>query len=1577
MKGKRGYIQLLLINILINILILILIVSYVSAQTYTTPAQCNGAGNIWCGPSSGGTCAITQQPNEPTNYGTINCVIEINQNVSTTKGYSYVLDTLTINNGVKLRFVSKATGSPCADVLNYLGGIKGERGLANDDGGAGGYGGNGGNLCAIGSSGNKGGNGNSCDATGGSGGAAGIHAGAYAKIFAKKIIFLSSSSEISAEGDSAMNGKDASGGNTCGAGGGGGGGGAGGGVLIIKTPTIEGTGIINVAGGHGGKGGMLTDEVGTLCGSHDEGTDAGGAGGGGGGGAGGVLFLSTSFLGEIKYLPGVGKQGGCTPTTWYGKDGGDNCNGQSCPPRVGGAFAPGGDGQGSTTGYTGQSEENCNDGLDNDGDLLFDMNDADCYDRTNPNSQASLFKWDTSIRKDYSTDPNGVTINTASYPWYNPSAPNGTDLSCGDDVVFSCNSEYSSCGSIPNALCPSYSAFGCSLVSGGNAYCSGPTQNSCYFFRDGFDGSCQPEAPYGCYNQLLSLTGCGQSLSDPCFDCMGEYSCAEFGEEQSCNGAECTWIPESTTDCEGTFSDVCNSLSQSNCEINPLCNYEPITNDVQSDIGYILKDGKYACFDSSSTTEPFKWWGATLPPTEPFKIYLSGNSHYISNGFNWSYCDTQPNKRFPEFAVGKYKTVPTGTAPGTMTCTSMMANLPGPGGENLKPVNCDASNVVQCRELVLNSNGQYNAFCGKDSDGLLTFSFGNFLNDCGRQSPLFGGYYCQIYAGSSWVPDLETYFGDGKLWCPILLGSEQKCQGFNPNSGSGNTGNNNYIDPTKCPGRNILGCLTQGEVVKPCEPSPPTGLGGELCDLYDLNSNTLGEYCYNGEFVRSNDPFATGKACCVGTTGPAECKTFDDSMCEDVGGTKYPDYFAPGEAECIGAQLSDTCCVGEWMGDLGGAVFAQDANAFICHDLGDKDLFVECCSENGCINYNGDTSMTGIYSSVLSGASLRTFLFFDNIDSKTNIQRRMYKSGFGPNNNIGFKKDDMKTNDWKNYNILEFDIAFIDKDNDYELSVYSGNQKSTYNINDYITSKAGSGILQHVVIDLRQNDIDWSDVSSINFSASPPTQNVIILNNFFLRSTAQYEKNFYCAGPWRTWVENLDGETDSKFLLEREAGNLTSYAEIGPYETACNAIGSFGWTGSLCCGDDTRNNNYGEYFVDVNGLCWGGAPVYHDQTVSSAKALSERVEEDYLLYYRNNLFVCDGSEQGVPLYYDIEESLNGVNTRNKKISDSIPSANILPGFSVKGSWICDPAEGWVPISSFESINLLVSLLMNLSDGDDYTLFCGTYKNVANYLGEFGDDNQDIQAMCVMRKGENSVEGELNPQTIVGFVLKKEVVNIEQDFLSKFKLFGGFHDYTQNNVLVSAGFDCSTAKAKLNPVASEFFTACTLENVTLNGGNAKIYYNKPYNLVILSDRILTGYSVKNEGIIGFISDFWYKFKAFFKALFGGSKPITPDFENNELTNMYVSVQGNRLVKGVMINNGTSNVAKVEYYNFHNSVYILGDALNASGLNLDYEAGGNKQTIYATVPNDKDLNWKIISSILRVTPQGTSTNFNVHQ
>ncbi len=646
----------------------------------------------------------------------------------------------------------------------------------------------------------------------------------------------------------------------------------------------------------------------------------------------------------------------------------------------------------------------------------------------------------------------------------------------------------------------------------------------------------------------------------------------------------------------------------------------------------------------------------------------------------------------------------------------------------------------------------------------------------------------------------------------------------------------------------------------------------------------------------------------------------------------------------------------------------EKSDSFICYDYNNNNYFRECCSifnpAHECSNYENRLRYYGQKSiSALDGQPMHSLLVFDNMDG-IGYYRSDNRDSNQPTEFSAARFNNMK--DWgSTYNYLHFQITY-NRDALGDIVFRDGDGVTvSLDLNDYINIPGDVEVWSSVTIPLSDitsvdPDFNLNDVNRFEVRVTEgPTS--LIFDNFYLSGSVGRGvddsvpgETFYCSGHFGNWIDNLDGPYGD------EGFNNADDDGIPEYRYACNVQPAFGWTGTKCCGDDTIRGEIGEFFIDTEGVCWQGASVFNDSTIASSMSLddyaSRNLTERSLLFYDENVYSCNLEPSE---YYDISFSYDGFSAAQGNFGDEV----IMEGpFSVRGSWMCEEGQGWVRLEDVNRLRLLATMLNQVAveDSDDaYTLFCGDSVNASNYLWTAEVAEDILGNLCVLRTGPNNVPVD-NPEHLV---LGLEVVNTTVDI----------NDYIENVLYKflpfaeeefdpeTSSIDCSDAEE--NPATNRFFSHCGSEN------GLHVYYNKPFNLLIVSNPRLTGdYTYNSNTFLGFFADSWYQLSNWWNNIFRSPEEYSSPFENIpvDVRDLYVAVQGDKSIVGTLSPQATGNLftGEVSYHRMNTDVSLLRDIMSSSNpdIAVDYLADGIVQGLHFSSVTKDD--WKKISSDLRL-------------
>ncbi len=777
----------------------------------------------------------------------------------------------------------------------------------------------------------------------------------------------------------------------------------------------------------------------------------------------------------------------------------------------------------------------------------------------------------------------------------------------------------------------------------------------------------------------------------------------------------------------------------------------------------------------------------------------------------------------------------------------------------------------------------------------------------------------------------------------------------------------------------------------------PSGTGTErrvyVCDENrpgpcrdNANSSGFKAYCFKDASYDNN---------------PTNFVTYCSDNCEIFDGfwralqnpdLKVPDHTRPTsssgrvDSECSDGRFAEGCFEGGNGEDNGESgyenindylidlhFFSQGKpDSFICYDINENNYFMECCSvfnPNSCTNRNNrlnDYILSPMSSYLLDGQPLHALI--TNFDTGTRFQHRRYES-LQKGGSAGFSGNALKIKDWTQFDYLHFQFSYTRGALGNIVFEDSNGEIASLDLNNYINSIGDVIVWQSVTIPLKDindanSDFNLGNVQSIRiFVTDGPTS--LVFHNFYLSTNSTNDvsvpgEEYFCSGPWGGWISNLDGPSDAGF------GDNAPPSMYEMYEYACNLNPAYRWTGRRCCGDDTKYYNYGEWFTDTNGFCWGGAPVFNDSTIASSVSLdysSRNLTEKSLLYYNGNIYSCHLPKN----HYDKQFSYDGTTLLNSNFRNQVDE--VKDPFSVVGSWMCQEGQGWVKLEDVNRVMLLSSVLNGIAlekSDDEYTLFCGDHVGVSNYLGsaEYAVKHGLLGVgLCVLRTGPNKVPDESPKHLVVGVEINDSVEM--EDYLEK--VIRAFLPFAHSDTSINC------AGAPDNPSSSQFFRSCSVEN----GEGLRVYYNKPFNLLLISNSRITNDYIDNDGFVGFLADSWYKISKWWKNIFGRDSDASSPFEDipEDIRNLYIAVQGDKSIVGTLAPQPSGDFFKghVSYNKATNNISFLKDVMtrNNPGVTVHYLADGSVQALSFTNVGVDD--WKRISSDLRLDSSSPGVDF----
>lgn len=335
-------------------------------------------------------------------------------------------------------------------------------------------------------------------------------------------------------------------------------------------------------------------------------------------------------------------------------------------------------------------------------------------------------------------------------------------------------------------------------------------------------------------------------------------------------------------------------------------------------------------------------------------------------------------------------------------------------------------------------------------------------------------------------------------------------------------------------------------------------------------------------------------------------------------------------------------------GEEGELLPSEVYKRFMCHQTDDAGVFAECCSYDlgWCMNYMKGRREGGPINTI------NDFSHYAGIvpegSNTTNMVLKYVTSSLGRIDvedsiandeefRLGLPKKfyDEKLTNWSSYEYVEF---YVWTTTNFVLDIGLAKKKTPFSpenmfksyvvrfrkpVIEYAVNEPGLRKWMHIKIPIDdiygEDRLDYFPVDMIAFftnikdlrdSGSPEVRvdwngdtvasgderysNYIGIDKFFLTPKSAEipggDENYYCSGVWPpTWISDLDRDVPDD---EPEG------------RSACNAIPSYGWTGSRCCGDDTGNDliDVGhaeladkEFFNDTDAGCWAGNVVVENE----------------------------------------------------------------------------------------------------------------------------------------------------------------------------------------------------------------------------------------------------------------------------------------------------------------------------------------------------------------------------------------------
>jgi len=1094
-------------------------------------------------------------------------------------------------------------------------------------GGAGGQGGNGGKVLVGGGAGIQGGFGRNSGT--GANGADMTYPGANVQIKANTIQFAISyiGDSLSVNGINGANGSDSDArgfGTHNGAGGGGGGaGGAGGGWITIISNDIKGSGTIAADGGAGGAGGKGNNGY-----YH---ADGGGGAGGSGGQSGKIIIYSANTIPSTITFSEKGGAGGA------GGPSNDNPTGiitTKCDRKSGNNFVgrPGNPGDANTVtilpiiilNETGLDPvASCTDGIDNDMDGFVDFEDKDCW---NSDSVKAFHDIGVDIAGpinfgSFNTNVNGFH-SILSQSWWNPKSVTASSGVCGlstpttIDLVTSFEDDIGTCDR---------DGWTCHLK-----YPPGDTQ--CIFSNVAHLGKCSIQLnSMNDYMHFYSSQGLAVTNSIWVYVVgqgtvsVDSYSVTAPVSHVTSNNHNVWELL--TISGAGANELVITYDGVSKAYIDDVFAGPWVFNNGNEENGYITQNNsipsrtQFMCYDNTANNiKNYNWLDAMRVKYQIKTVGTSkGEVDTISNSKDWYYCNATGDGTLKGKQISEGSTFAPASGNNQVSCYDLVSSYFSayysgkyifadgcPISPNILPSGMTAccDGMTNLNAVISNCNCKYLGADNRLHRLILpdTYDVPSTLGASGGQTIL--KELC-LFDTLSCLSD-KTFNFDSKKTCE-----------FNARSNDFNVSSNINV---------------------PCDLDNNVCIGGVVVNTSDSNS-TANKLCCFGQSAKCTPigdvDTSTSEACILENGKPFDVSS--DYVCS--GSSSIPIENAPGQA----------CCFGTLSIPLQKHFFQSQSNtSFMCFKQGDINLLSQCCYDSSCKNiiYNpGEAGLDFFKNRVTTlGSVQNTIVNFDELDENGGkildyVRKFTFDFQDSPigidGSYTGYRIINLST-----FTYLEFDIAYSSQGINVSL-----NDVNLGLLSDYSNNGNESNRWHHIVIPLKSfidNNPNNVLFSSLQFTAPEdfPQGNLgfkvkLILDNVLLSSDGNdlntNSKNRYCTGGFEGWIDDLD-PPDSAYDVSSTFFN--SWSNYGPYMLTCNSIGPYSWTGRYCCGDDTKLNNYGEYYNDTMFGCFGGTKLMNDWTVSYAKNMQYDSSYKYkdLLYYNDTFVGCQ-----IPLgkYYDL------------------------------------------------------------------------------------------------------------------------------------------------------------------------------------------------------------------------------------------------------------------------------------------------------------------------------------------------------
>ncbi|MFC2136296.1 hypothetical protein ACFLTH_16895 [Bacteroidota bacterium] len=706
-----------------------------------------------------------------------------------------------------------------------------------------------------------------------------------------------------------------------------------------------------------------------------------------------------------------------------------------------------------------------------------------------------------------------------------------------------------------------------------------------------------------------------------------------------------------------------------------------------------------------------------------------------------------------------------------------------------------------------------------------------------------------------------------------------------------------------------------------------------------------GEVCSNGIVIQSTEVGRDmGPYCCFGENpekipfdGTKSCTAQGGNVCYDGDSCSGADWNMNGITCCFGGSC--TAPSPEYNGD-------STNSTFICYQEHSDSYLAECCYDGKCQNDDSRRKIIG------EGNSIHQVDDFDKYINNFWKNRNKIKTGPLLESHDFIEFGGFKIEDWSDFETLEFDFAYknLGKPSFIELVDADFNTIDvTSNISLLSTNGFGPRRWHHIIINLPSLGVSLDSKSIIAIRIGfnkpfPPVTPVYALDNIILKPVESNEavlgnsQQKYCSGGYGVWIEDLDPGP----------GDLDDTSLFIPHRVACEEHMSFDWTGTKCCGDDTKLDNYGEFWEDTYNGCFNGSTVYNDWTL--AESLNDYSGYNSgLLFYQEEFWVC--SEDAHIHFSGVHYSDDGDETT----TELIESDNNVGYMTMKGAWYCG-SDGWKAIGNFSGKGNMRFIAATLKEegetSGDYSLHCGLNKNVLNR--------------------NDSIDSVIDPDAIINIVeinsscvlRTSDIVRIGMSVNSS-----DINTFLNNNLKAFHPTDSEELNCDF-PLGTEFNSSNMFRACDKSGEFIEANYNPRFGILFLTMRT----SNNKYSDMNFLENFLFKLINFFRGLFVANlavpESIIPfptyieDEEEVYFDELYIKNVGEKQIYG-LIDEGSLIVT---YTGFETSVSFLKDLSqlwlgeHSSGTAY-YSRDGDTQYIQITSENILEFPWNYLTSNLK--------------